>query len=722
MLAKFFTRPTNNDKTILRFATANGGQIVIKNAVIGIAVAIPAIILRVGLQKIAPGVAPFVTVFPAVVIAAVVGGRIAGGVAGLAGLVSVDLRWLDPSTGLDMSTEERLLNNGLFLLSVVLILWVTYSLRAERDRTAAYFEVAGNLLLVIGPDGVLRQINQQGSAVLGYGSSAELVGKNWFDTCIPDRLRQQAQLIFKEALADELMHERESVIIRPDGSERIIHWHFVALKRADGGTSGLLASGVDITESRRTLEALARNEARLNAVLRQFPGAVTILERPHGKIVTRSDRTAEILGKAAEDFDSVERLASYGGVHADGRAYGAGDYPIARALQSGEEVNGEMLRYRRGDNEVVDLEVYASPIRDDAGDILGAVGIALDVTNRMQAERKLRQSEERLQVALAAGTLGTWDADLVAGTVHCDARLAEMIGLPAAPATLDPPGLSRHVHPSDWDRLAAALRAAVGTGKMLACEFAGLTAGGETRWFAASGVVVPPDRHMIGVLQDVTDRHRREDALRDALGAREMLIREAEHRIKNSLQMVISMLAMQKKTIADPMAAEAIATSIARVGAIAEAHFALQQSDDLRQVDLGAMLKEVCTRLASLRQETALECIFEGDLTISADQAIPTALMVSELLTNSLRHAYPPGVPGKIVVMVKNLAGALTVTVTDDGLGIPETTRRRTGLGSRLIGMLAQQVGGEVHVTSPPGGGTSVSVTMPVADLGELGP
>jgi PAS domain S-box-containing protein len=722
MLAKFLNKPINEGETVLRFAMANGVRPVVKNALIGIVVAIPAIMLRVCLQRIVPGVAPFVTLFPAVVIAAVIGGRIAGGTAGLAGLVMADLRWLDPSVSLDILTKERVLNNGLFLVSVILVLWVTYSLRAERDRTAAYFEVAGNLLLVIGADGVLRQVNQQGIAALGYRSSAELVGKNWFDTCIPDRLRRQARLIFQEALADELLHERESAIIRPDGSERTIHWHFVALKRVDGGTSGLLASGVDITESRRTHEALARNEARLNAVLRQFPGAVTILERPHGKIVTRSDRTAEILGQPAAAFDTIERLASYGGLHDDGRPYRAGEYPIARALQSGEEVNGEMLRYRRGDNRVIDLEVYASPIRDDAGEILGAVGIALDVSNRMEAERKLRQSEERLRVALDAGTLGIWDADLVADTVHCDTRLAEMIGLPASPATLDRTDLSRHVHPSDRYRLAAAFRTAVRTGKMFACEFAGLTAGGDTRWFAASGVVVPPDRHMIGVLQDVTDRRRREDALREALGAREMLIREAEHRIKNSLQMVISMLAMQKKTIADPMAAEAIASSIARVGAIAEAHFALQQSDDLRQVDLGAMLKEVCTRLASLRKETALECIFAGDLTISADQAIPTALMVSELLTNSLRHAYPPEVPGKIVVTLKNLAGELTVTVTDDGLGIPEPSQRRTGLGSRLIGMFAQQVGGEMVVSSPPGGGTSVSITMPVAEIGDLIP
>jgi len=596
MLAKFLNRQSNEDETILRFATASGVHAVIKNALTGIAVAIPAIMMQAGLQKIAPGVAPFVTFFPAVVTAAVIGGSVAGGIAGLAGLASVDFQWFDPSTSLAMSTQERILNNGLFLVSVFLILWVTYSLRAARDRTAAYFEVAGNLLLVIGSDGVLRQVNRQGIAVLGYRSRAELVGKNWFDTCIPDRLRRQAWLIFQEALADELLHERESVIIRPDGSERTIQWHFVALKRADGGTSGLLASGVDITDSRRTHEALARNEARLNAVLRQFPGAVTILERPDGKIVTRSDRTSEILGQPAVEFDTIERLASYGGLHDDGRPYDAGEYPIARALRNGEEVNAEILRYRRGDNTVIDLEVYASPIHDDAGEIFGAVGIALDVT----------------------------------------------------------------------------------------------------------------------------DRRRREDALREALAAREMLIREAEHRIKNSLQMVISMLSMQKKTIVDPMAAEAIANSIARVGAIAEAHFALQQSSDLRQVDLGAMLREVCTRLASLREETSLEFIVEGDLTISADQAIPTALMVSELLTNSLRHAYPPEVPGKIVVMVKNLAGELTVTVTDDGLGIPETSRRRTGLGSRLIGMFAQQVGGEMLVSSPHGGGTSVSVVMPVVEIGEL--
>jgi PAS domain S-box-containing protein len=720
MISKLLNRSSPDGETILRFTTANRARALLLNIVVGIVVAIPAIMLRGALMRLAPGVAPFVTFFPAVVTAAVLDGRIAGATAGIAGLATIDFQWFDPSTNLDISTQDGVINNALYLVSVSLILWVTHSLRAERDRTAAYFEVAGNLLLVIGSDGALRQVNQQGISVLGYRSSAELVGKNWFDTCIPDRLRRQARAVFHEALADERLHERESIIVRPDGSERNIQWHFVALKGRNSGTNGLLASGVDVTESRRTLEALARNEARLNAVLRQFPGAVTILEKPHGKIVTRSDRTAEILGHPVGAFESVEGLARYGGVHEDGRPYGPNEYPISRALQTGEEVTGEMLRYRRGDHTVIDLEVYASPIRDDAGDITGAVGIALDVSKRMQAERKLRQNEERLRVALEAGALGTWDADLVAASVHCDTRLAEMIGLPPHPVTLERPDWSRHVHPSERDRLVAAFKDAARTGKMFACEFAGLTAGQEVRWFAASGVVLLPERHMIGVFQDVTERRRREDALRDAVGAREMLIREAEHRIKNSLQMVISMLMLQKKTIVDPVAAEAISNSIARVGAIAEAHFALQQSADLRQVDLGAMLREVCTRLTSLREKTALECIFEGDLTISADQAIPTALLVSELLTNSLRHAYPPEMPGTIVVMVKNLAGELTVTVRDDGIGIPDSTQRRTGLGSKLIGMFVDQVGGEMHVSSPPGGGATVSVTIPIVELGEL--
>jgi two-component sensor histidine kinase len=126
------------------------------------------------------------------------------------------------------------------------------------------------------------------------------------------------------------------------------------------------------------------------------------------------------------------------------------------------------------------------------------------------------------------------------------------------------------------------------------------------------------------------------------------------------------------------------------------------------------MLKEVTSRLASLRQETFVDCILEGDLTLSADQAIPAALMVSELLTNSLRHAYPPGARGNIVVNVKNAAGVLIVTVADDGVGIPEASKRRTGLGSRLIDMFAHQVGGIIVVSSPPEGGTVASLTLPI--------
>ena len=477
---------------------------------------------------------------------------------------------------------------------------------------------------------------------------------------------------------------------------------------------------------RRGAAEAAAAEARLAEVFRQIPGAAAILEAPGGALLLRSTQSDAVLGQGERRMDHSGELAGYGGVHADGRPYAAGDYPIARALEKGEVVSGEALRYRRPDGRLVDLEVHAGPVRGPQGRVMAAVGMAFDVTARREAERRLAESEARhralagrLRAAVDAGELGVWEYDLATRRITLDARLAGMLGLPGEAVEMAGAEMRAFADPADLSRAGAMFTGALARGGAYADEVRMRTAQGEPRWFVSRGAVLTDIGRIVGVVSDVTERREREDALHAALHARDVLAHEADHRIKNSLQLVVSLLRLQRSRVPDPDARRAITEAMARVDAIATAHLALQRSPDLRGIEIDRMLADLCRSVGALNPSVALRCEARVGLWLDAEQAIPLGLIASELLTNALRHAWPAGEAGEAsLTAARDADGALVMTIADDGAGLPAAPGP-PGLGSLLVATLARQIGAIVTTESAAGRGVRATVRLAPADAGE---
>ena len=172
-------------------------------------------------------------------------------------------------------------------------------------------------------------------------------------------------------------------------------------------------------------------------------------------------------------------------------------------------------------------------------------------------------------------------------------------------------------------------------------------------------------RRMVGVVMDVTGPRRRENALRVALSDRELQVREADHRIKNSLQLVTSLLRLQLRRVSVADAKDAVAAAMARVTAVADVHEALQRSPDMRSVRLDRLLHDLCGNLAVLHPEVVVRCEASVCLHVDADVAIPLGLIASELLTNALRHAFRPGEAGTVTLTATSECGFQGIADTD---------------------------------------------------------
>jgi two-component sensor histidine kinase/PAS domain-containing protein len=350
----------------------------------------------------------------------------------------------------------------------------------------------------------------------------------------------------------------------------------------------------------------------------------------------------------------------------------------------------------------------------------------VDITEQVRVQDELRRERERLRLALEAGSLAVWDYDTETGEAKIGTRYAVTLGFPPDVGTLTRAQIGARIHPQDRPRVVAEHEASIATGSDYQIEYRIVTPSGDTRWLVSQGAIIAGDPapgpvRMVGIIQDITDRKRREDELRALAEARELLIREADHRIKNSLNLVTSLLTMQLRGIRDTVAADALRGAIARVGVIAASHLALQGSKDFTTVDFAATLREICAHFAALQPAIAIVCRPCPVLMLDTDRAIPLGLAVSELLTNALRHGFPDRPAGTVSVEASAEPSALVVRVRDDGIGMaPQATP--DGLGTRIIRSLVGQLAATMEVASTPQAGTTVTLRLPLKAEAETPP
>jgi two-component sensor histidine kinase/PAS domain-containing protein len=339
----------------------------------------------------------------------------------------------------------------------------------------------------------------------------------------------------------------------------------------------------------------------------------------------------------------------------------------------------------------------------------------VDITEQIRVEQALRRERERLQLALEAGALAVWEYRPDTDEATIDTRYAVTLGLAPDIKVLSRAQVGASIHPDDLHRVAAEHDAGIASGGEYKIEYRALDPSGGIRWVMSRGRLIKgadePDR-LVGVIQDISEQKQREAELRDIALARELLVREADHRIKNSLQMVVSLMMLSMRGLEAGSAAEqTLRDAIARVKAIAASHLALQDSQDLKTVNLAVTLRELCAHFTELQPDCEIQCLAHESLFLSADRAIPLGLVISELITNALRHAFKGRAGGVVRVEARQDGEALVVAVVDDGVGMAARAGR-SGLGSRIIRTMAAQIKARLDIDSTPGVGTTATLRL----------
>ena len=340
---------------------------------------------------------------------------------------------------------------------------------------------------------------------------------------------------------------------------------------------------------------------------------------------------------------------------------------------------------------------------------------------RTQAE--LEQTNERLMAALKASRCGTWRWDIAEDRVLWDEALLGVFGVDKAPTTVA--AFTQLIHPDDRDRIYGAVQACLAGGSEVEYEFR-THASGRERWIYDRSTVTRDAQgrplYMTGACFDITDRKRVEQERDQALEKHRWFLKELNHRTKNHLQMITAMLNLQAGYVPSDDAKESFAAAIRRINVIAELHGRLYRDDTHEWVDAAGYLVDLCD---GLRQSflgdgrIALDCR-AADAQLTLDQAVPMGLIVNELVTNAIRHAFPKDGygrgDGRIEVSFTLDGPTVELQVADNGRGLGDNGSKQ-GLGRRLVQALAIQLGATVDVDGR--GGTSHRLRFPAAGNGK---
>jgi two-component sensor histidine kinase len=217
------------------------------------------------------------------------------------------------------------------------------------------------------------------------------------------------------------------------------------------------------------------------------------------------------------------------------------------------------------------------------------------------------------------------------------------------------------------------------------------------------------------ILGMAIERQRIEANLRAALERNQLLLREVNHRVNNSLALVASMLHLKAATVNDDVKAHLDEAS-SRISAIALSHQRLYQTEMFEKIDLGPYLEDICQSFSESLPECLLHVNVKAGIEIPPDQAIPVALFVNELITNSAKYGHPNRRCEVWIEVVRN-DKTISVSVRDQGIGLPPNfdAKSSKGLGMRLVNAFAAQLGGKLRIL-PRDPGAEFVLIFPASD------
>ncbi len=570
--------------------------------------------------------------------------------------------------------------------------------RASHEEVYSLLDALPHAIYECDTDGRMHYHNKAYSDISGY-SFEEISGMRVWEFQVPGPAREELPGFLKKLASEQPAPEPYCCKnLTKDGQIIDIQVDWQYKRNASGNVTGFACILSDITDRMSQEQSLKKSEGAYRLLFNSNPNPMLVFEVDSLRILKVNDAAVAQYGYSHEEFlDLTARdIRPEEDIPAAVKA-------IANAPDGLMPSEG-FWRHRKKDGTVIFVEITSCAVEFEGQP--ARLAMAHDITDRVRAEEALRKSEHRFRNLARLMPEIVFETGPEGMITFTNENAYKVLGYSQKDIEAGFNAMELIV-PEHRDRARSNI------GRVFAGEDIGVS---EYEVLKSDGSRIPVLIHttrriekgepvgLCGVMVVISERKRMEDDLRQALTDKDLLISEIHHRVKNHLLIVQSLLRLQSGGIEDELSREYLLASEDRIRVISMIHDRLYRSGDPRGLDARDYIEALAVQLYRIYKADVDQIHLEIDVSsekIDVESAIPCGLIVSELLTNSLKHAFPDGREGTVYIALKKQPdGDHLLSVRDTGVGLPDDVdiEHADSLGMKIVSTLTRQLRGSLDV------------------------
>lgn len=591
-------------------------------------------------------------------------------------------------------------------------------LKQSEQRFRALVQEGSDLISIVDRNANFKYVAPTSESVLGIPAE-EFIGRNALEYIHED---DQDRIL--KLLAD-LPQEKSFNISTYRFRDSNNNWRWlettVTNMTEHPVVGGFVANSRDITD-----RIESENELKKLSLVASRTTDIVIITDPDEKITWVNTAFEELTG-----YSMDEALGRIPGDFLQGE--GTDQETVRRikeAIEDRESVEEVILNFAK-DGKKYWLEMNIDPIFNEEGECTHFIAIERDVTDRKREEERLKLLESVITSTSESVVILEAEATTLPGRkiIYVNEAFTEMTGYSSEESVGKT--LLFLYGPKTDKKERMELRKSMNNWEPVNAEIISYKKNGKEMWVNLSNFPVADKNgkytHWISIGRDVTVRRNQEDEIRKSLNEKEILLAEIHHRVKNNLAVISAMLQLQAAQYDNAELTKRLFDSIGRIKAIANIHEHLYKSQSFSDLNFSDNIKELVSMIKeTYMQQGSVEIHYRcDDVFLNVNQAIPCSLILNEVVTNSLKHAFNDKTGGKIFVDIKLQDDTVTLAIDDDGSGIPDDVPDNLedqSLGMKIIAVLSQQLKADYSYKKKESGtGTRFQISFVKANIKGIG-
>jgi PAS domain S-box-containing protein len=578
---------------------------------------------------------------------------------------------------------------------------VEEALRESEEKYRELVENIDEVIYRIDLDGEVNYVSPSIEPFIGYKPS-EIMGRPLKEFIYGEDLERVMGNI--RSILSGNIRENEYRIVTKSGDIRWIHTSSKPII-SDKGVTGLQGILSDITERKKAEGQLQI----LSSAVEQSANSIAILDKK-GMVTYVNSKFIE-----SSQLNKEEVMGKHWGTFVSPQSTLKQDINEIRdtVLTKGEVWKGEISDVLK-DGKVIWRTSTLFPIKDEKGEIERTVYISEDITERKRAEKALIESKERFLNLSDLLPEAVFEVDMKGTVTFANKRAFEMFGYTEKDFKNGLTNMDMFPQ-KERKKLMGNIKRILGGENLGVNEYVAIKKDGiEFPVLIHSNAIIQEGKPigLRGIIVDITTRKKTETE-------REILFRELKHRVKNNLQLLSSMVDMQIMRSDDPKLKSKLQETQSVIDTIALIYSRAYEGTEMAGLNLNIFIEELLNGLMKFKtnNELIIDYTILGDkIKLSTDTAIPMALIANELVFNSLKHAFKDRKTGKINIILKDEKDTITMTISDDGIGLDPKIDldKPDSFGLKIVNNLTNQLSGTIETNLE--NGTEFVLRVPKVD------